>query len=366
MAKLVRAIGLMSGTSMDGIDVAVLATDGEARIERGPSVTIPYTGDQMRRLAQGLRDAEVMAGRDERPGSLAALEADLTRWHVDGIAALRQAHPARSEADVIGFHGQTVLHRPKDRLTVQLGDGALLASLTRLPVVNDFRAADVSAGGEGAPLVPVYHKALAATVSSRPVAFLNVGGVANVTWIGGDGDPIAFDTGPGNGLVNDWMSSHTGEVADIDGRHALMGKVHESVLARLMDHPYFAAPAPKSLDRKSFSGEPATGLSLEDGAATLTRFTARAVRAAVPHLPEAPRVWIVCGGGRHNPALMAALGEELKSEVSPAEAFGFDGDAIEAEAFAYLAVRSRRGLPITFPLTTGVPRPMTGGVLHTA
>jgi anhydro-N-acetylmuramic acid kinase len=366
MPKCRTALGLMSGTSLDGIDVALVETDGEEQVRRGPSRTYPYDQRQRAQLLQALEEAKSLTDRQARPGGLAALEEDLTGWHARAVAAFcADTKIDRSRLDVIGFHGQTILHRPAERLTVQLGDGAMLARLTAVPVVSDFRAADVAQGGEGAPFVPVYHRALAAAIPTRPLAFVNIGGLANITYIGRDGELMAFDTGPGNALIDDWVADHTGASADFDGRHALQGKVDETMLARLLADPYFSLPPPKSLDRQSFSLEPLAGLSLNDGAATLTMFTARAIAAAVDHLPEAPKVWLACGGGRRNPAIMGALENSVSGLVMPAEAQGFDGDSIEAEAFAYLAVRSLRGLPLSFPTTTRVAAPMPGGVIHT-
>jgi anhydro-N-acetylmuramic acid kinase len=367
MPKRLTALGLMSGTSMDGIDVALVETDGEDFVRRGPSHTYPYDASQRARLVHALSEAKGLTQRTARPGGLAALEKDLTAWHARALQFFfDDANVERVEIDVVGFHGHTVLHDPHQRLTVQLGDGALLARLSGLSVVSDFRAADVAVGGEGAPFVPVYHRALAAAVPARPLAFVNVGGVANVTFIGRDRELLAFDTGPGNALIDDWVESHTGEPADFDGRYALAGHVDEAVLDRLLNDRYFSSRPPKSLDRQRFSSEVVAGMSLEDGAATLTVFTARAIAAALDHLPESPKAWIVCGGGRHNPALMGALENSLQSVVVPAEAQGLNGDSVEAEAFAYLAVRSLRGLPLSFPSTTRVPAPMPGGVHHTA
>jgi anhydro-N-acetylmuramic acid kinase len=361
------ALGLMSGTSMDGIDVALLETDGEDFVRRGAASTIPYEQQQRDRLVRALKDAKALTDRSARPGELAPLERDLTAWHAEAVRSFCRDHDIPGKAiGVIGFHGHTVLHRPNDRLTVQLGDGALLARLTAIPVVADFRAADVAAGGEGAPFVPVYHRALAAGISARPLCFVNIGGVSNVTFIGRRGELLAFDTGPGNALLDDWIASHTGSTADYEGRHALAGRVDESALKKLLSHRYFALRPPKSLDRQAFSVAAVTGLSLEDGAATLTLFTARAIAAAVKHLPERPNVWLVCGGGRKNPALMGALERSVEGLVMPAEAQGLNGDSLEAEAFAYLAVRSLRGLPLSYPSTTRVATPMPGGVLHTA
>jgi anhydro-N-acetylmuramic acid kinase len=268
-----------------------------------------------------------------------------------------------SGIDAVGFHGQTVIHRPERRLTVQLGQGSRLAARLGVPVVYDMRAADVAAGGQGAPLVPVYHRALAAGLKDRPAAFLNIGGVANMTWIGQRGELIAFDTGPGNALINDWCERHTDLSMDRDGAMAARGKVNESAIGQLLNHNFFATAAPKSLDRNAFDATRVDGLSPEDGAATLTRFTAAAVALSAGLVPEAPRLWIVCGGGRLNPTLMRDLRSLLQAPVIIAEDAGFNGDSMEAEAWAYLAVRSLKGLPISFPGTTGAPHALPGGIL---
>ena len=366
MPKFSTALGLMSGTSLDGIDVALLETDGEDLVSRGPARTYSYDQGQRARLMSGLQEAENLSQRLSRPGGLAALEKDLTLWHAGAVKAFcADTHVDRARIDVIGFHGQTVLHRPAERLTVQLGDGAMLARLSGVAVVSDFRAADVAQGGEGAPFVPVYHRALAAAIAVRPLAFVNIGGVANITYVGRNRELLAFDTGPGNALLDDWMAQHTGSPLDQDGRHALTGRVDPNMLDRLLADSYFTRPPPKSLDRQNFPTDALSGMSLEDGAATLTMFTARAIAASVDHLPEPPKVWIICGGGRRNPALMGALENSAPGLVMPAEAQGLDGDSMEAEAFAYLAVRSLRGLPLSFPSTTRVAAPMPGGVLHT-
>lgn len=355
----------MSGTSMDGIDVALIDTDGSESLERRAFRSYAYGPGQYARLLQAKEEAKALRQRGDRPGSLAEVEAELTRWHAAAVRSfLEETALGDSPIDLIGFHGQTVIHRPHGRLTVQLGDGAALAHELGIEVVNDFRAADVAAGGEGAPFVPAYHRALAGAVAARPVAFVNIGGVANITWVGREGELLAFDTGPGNALLNDWVNRHTGEPIDRGGRLAAQGRIHQPILAELLEHRFFDLKPPKSLDRDSFAGDLVGSLPPEDGAATLTAFTAKAIARSIEHLPEAPQSWIICGGGRHNPSLMGMLEEELSGLVAPAEALKLDGDAIEAEAFAYLAVRSLRGLPLSFPTTTGVAEPMTGGVLH--
>lgn len=362
-----RALGLMSGTSMDGIDVALLETDGETRVERGPRASYPYSPAFRARLLAGLAEARSLLRRQDRPGCLGMVERYLTDLHAEAVRHFLEDHRLGADTiDVIGFHGQTVLHRPEERLTVQLGDGAALAEATGIDVVYDLRAADVEAGGQGAPLAPVYHRALVGRLPG-PVAMLNIGGVANLTWVGngppGERSMLAFDTGPGNALLDDWMQRHTGRPFDEQGEAAARGRVDEEVLCALLSHPYFAESPPKSLDRNAFSLEPLSALSLEDGAATLAAFTAAAIAKARAQVREEPRLWIVCGGGRKNRTLMAMIAERVENAVVPAEAIGLDGDSLEAEAWAYLAVRALKGLPITFPGTTGVARPLTGGVL---
>ena len=355
---MLRTIGLMSGTSLDGVDAAWIETDGTSVQTFGPSLTVPYDPALRADLRQLLDRAPTLHPAD--PALLSAI-LRLTEAHIQAVHAIGQP------ADIIGFHGQTILHQPdpnasRGRRTWQVGDAALLASATGIPVAHDFRTADVAAGGQGAPLVPVFHLALAADLP-RPLAILNIGGVANVTWIGAGDELVAFDTGPGNGPLDDWIFAHTGDRFDRDGALARAGTADAAVLTRLLGHPYFQAPAPKSLDRLDFSRALAAsglgGLSPADGAATLVAFTAGAVAAA--RFPAPPIRWLVCGGGRHNPAIMAALRTGLAAPVEPVETVGWDGDALEAQCFGFLAARVQAGLPLSFPGTTGVPAPLQGG-----
>ncbi|MEO0498124.1 MAG: anhydro-N-acetylmuramic acid kinase [Pseudomonadota bacterium] len=358
------AIGLMSGTSMDGIDVALLSTDGDQRVTRGPSMFYSYRADMRQAIERGIEDAVNMTHADERPGTLRELEQKLTEDHAQAVLVfLEQCKMKIRHVDVVGFHGQTVLHRPQSRLTVQLGDGKLMAEMLRKPVVYDFRAADVAAGGQGAPFVPAYHRALASQIGERPLAIVNLGGVGNVTYIGRDDTVLAFDTGPANALIDDWTKRHTGRLMDRDGYLASKGQVDMNVLMQMLAHPYFDERPPKSLDRNDFKLDAALKLSVHDGARTLTAFTAYALARAAEHFPEAPHGWIIAGGGRHNPVLMEELKTVITQPIITAEKAGFDGDSTEAEAFAYLAVRSRVGLPLSYPTTTGVPQALTGGRL---
>lgn len=363
MSKILTSIGLMSGTSLDGIDVALIKTDGEKQVERGPSATFDYDQNQQDILRQALIEASHLTQRDQRPGNLHPVENSLTEWHAQAIHKfLDQNHLKPSNIDVIGFHGQTVIHKPDQRLTVQLGDGPALAKATGIDVVYDMRAADVAAGGQGAPLVPAYHRALA---KETPIAFVNIGGVGNVTHIAPDGSLTAFDTGPGNALINDWMKQHTGSNFDLGGATAAKGRISDGHLETALANEYFSRRPPKSLDRNSFARLNFSELSTEDGAATLTAFTAHSVARAANWFHEPVKKWVICGGGRHNATLMQML-REILSTVKNAEDEELNGDSMEAEAWAYLAVRSLRGLPITFPGTTGVKTELTGGVLAKA
>jgi anhydro-N-acetylmuramic acid kinase len=355
-----RALGLMSGTSMDGIDAAIVETDGARISKLGSSIFLPYTEDWRARLRGAVADGAA----DE------ALIDGLTRLHGEAVQSCLDAAGLDAGAiDVIGFHGQTILHDPANRVTVQIGDGDLLAKLTGVQVVSDFRGKDVAAGGEGAPLAPIIHCVLGQD-QTRPLAVLNIGGVANVTWLGRGADPssgdhmLAFDTGPGNAMIDDWVREHAGLDFDTGGALAARGQVDQAKLAALLENSYFDRPPPKSLDRNAFDGSIMDGCGLEDGAATLAAFTAHSVAAAAAHFPDAVSQWIICGGGRKNGAIMALLAERLGAPVRAAEDAGWHGDALEAEAFALMAVRSLKNMPISFPGTTGAAQPLTGGRLH--
>ena len=364
----VMAIGLMSGTSQDGVDVACLETDGEIIARFGPTAYRTYSRDERELLRRATAAAANLSDRTARPDSVREAEEMVTAAHAEAVETFLAANGVQpADIPVIGFHGQTVLHRPERRLTIQLGDGPALARRLAIPVVYDFRAADVAAGGQGAPFAPVFHRALVRQLDrALPVAVLNIGGVANVSYIDGD-QLIACDTGPGNVLIDDFVRLRTGGLLDTDGRAAAAGRVDESAVTRLLEHPFFALPPPKSLDRddfRSFIGAAIDDRSVEDGAATLTALTAASVARVIPHLPRVPKTWIVAGGGARNPTLMRMLGERLApAQVETGHAAGWSVDSLEAHAFAYLAVRSLHGMPISFPATTGVPRPLTGGVL---
>lgn len=360
----VWALGLMSGTSLDGIDAALLKTDGEHVFSFGPWLTVPFEESYRMQLR------EAVYGR----GDMLMAEQNITLKHAEVVKTLlTQAGLHRRDVHVIGFHGQTVSHRPQDHLTWQIGNGALLAEKTGIDVVCDFRRRDVAAGGEGAPLVPLYHAALARHME-LPIAVLNVGGIANVTWIGRSErsseevtslDIMAFDTGPGNVLLNEWATKTMGMDCDRDGQMALAGKADIGLVTELLKDPFFTKHPPKSLDRNHFNFDAVGNLSKEDAAATLTEFTAAAVERGSAYFPIPANQWFVSGGGRHNPALMQALRRKFM-QVFPVESLGWIGDTLEAQAFAFLAVRSLKGLALSLPTTTGALRATTGGAFYRA
>jgi anhydro-N-acetylmuramic acid kinase len=362
---MLTALGLMSGTSLDGVDVAMIETDGKRVKAFGPSGYRPYTDVERRLLLQALTEAVHLHEREARPGILREAERIVTVAHAEAIASFKAQNRVNSEdIDIVGFHGQTVLHRPSDKMTVQIGDAAALAKAVHIPVMHDFRAADVAAGGQGAPLVPVYHRALAQSLEREgPIVVLNIGGVSNITYIDGD-TLIACDTGPGNALLDDFMYRTIGQRFDTDGRMAAQGTVDAAWIAEALKDPFFAAPPPKSLDRNDFAKRVLRDVAPADGAATLTAFTAAAIAKVVPLLPKRPKSWIVAGGGARNLTMMRMLREQLRpATVEAADALGWSTDAIEAQAFGFLAARGLKGLPLSYPATTGVPIPMTGGIV---
>jgi anhydro-N-acetylmuramic acid kinase len=358
---LKRTVGLISGTSMDGIDVAAVETDGESIVRPGPARTLPYPPALKAELLRLLANPSI-AERDP----LDALERAVTEAFIGALAGFLEIEGLPADRlDLIGLHGQTIWHRPEKRFTRQLGSGALMAQHFGVPVVDGFRQADVAAGGQGAPLVPLYHAALASGLP-KPLVILNLGGVANITWLGDDGGVIACDTGPASALIDDCVRRNFGRDYDEGGRIAASGRVDEAVLARLLDNPFFAVKPPKSLDRQDFHARAAAvdGLPPQDAVATLTAFTVEATARIIDHLPRSADRWLVAGGGRRNAAMIEGFAQRLGVPVEPVEAVGWDGDGLEAQCFGYLAARSARGLPLSLPSTTGAPLPMPGGVLH--
>lgn len=363
---VLHVIGLMSGTSADGIDAALLQTDGKTITAFGPVLHKVYSESLKAMIFQAYgRPPET----DED-----ILEKMVTKQHAEAVfALLKKANLTPQDIDLIGFHGQTLFHKPAQFKgdkgeTHSIGDGYLLSSLTGLPVVDQFRLNDISKGGQGAPLVPIFHKALGKNLP-KPLVFLNIGGVANVTWLGEKKSEIlAFDTGPGCALIDDWVRNYCNIPWDEGGEIAAKGTVHEDIVGKWLSHPYFFQGHPKSLDRQCFhsSLEDVAEISFEDALATLTAFTASSLQKALSFFPEEPKLWLVSGGGAHNTTLIGMIRERVKGEIKRVSDLGFNGDALEAQAFAFLAVRSLRKYPLTFPGTTGVTRPLTGGRLCAA
>ena len=346
-------IGLMSGTSADGVDAALLRTDGAMIAESIGFVSMPYE-DGLRRAILSL-----MKGA----GDMNAIARALTEIHRQAVEALiAHSGVARRDIALIGFHGQTIIHRPEQGYSLQIGDAAWLAAQTGIPVVFDFRSNDVKHGGQGAPLVPLYHAALAGRLE-KPLMIVNIGGVSNVTWLGVDGAIEAMDCGPGNALLDDWLGKHTGARCDEGGATAKRGIIHEATVKRFLRDKFFVQNRPRSLDRNHFPMSIIRGLGFEDGAATLTAITAAAIGWSARAMPELPSQLLITGGGRHNPVLMRMIAERSGLPVAPVESVGWNGDVLEAEAFAYLAARSAQGLVLSLPSTTGVSEPVTGGVL---
>ncbi|HEY6562902.1 MAG TPA: anhydro-N-acetylmuramic acid kinase [Pirellulaceae bacterium] len=355
-SRILRVIGLMSGTSADGVDAAALETDGAHHIKFLDALTLPYAVEFQERLI-GLAHGDVPLL------DVLRIERELTEYHIHAVTRLRARAALRGwTLDLIGFHGHTIRHRPDEGLTWQLGDASLLAEHTSTPVVADFRRRDLALGGQGAPLAPLYHAALLHQ-HPKPVAVLNLGGVGNLTWCGAKGEIIAGDTGPGCGLLDAWAVRHLQSPFDRDGQLAARGTVDRARVVEFLRHPFFGRPFPKSADRFDFNSGDLAHLAAEDGAATLCAMTAEAVRIAFGQFPEAPRAIYVTGGGVHHPVLMQEIRQRLGTVESVA-ALGLRPGSLEAECFAWLAVRHLHGLPFALPTTTGCAEPRTGGGLY--
>ncbi|GAA6210814.1 anhydro-N-acetylmuramic acid kinase [Hyphomicrobiales bacterium 4NK60-0047b] len=377
------AIGLMSGTSCDGVDAALIETDGERIFSKGPYCFVPYEISEQDMLKSAMRKVASVCDHDQRleiASSVEGLVREKHRFAVEEL--LKKAGRRADQIDVVGFHGQTLFHEPDASFTLQVGDGEKLSTELEIPVVYDFRSKDMEYGGQGAPMVPVYHHALVHSLVSEgklslPVAVVNIGGVANVTYVGGAGnetgliannrqclpDMLAFDTGPGNALVNDWVEAHTGELMDEGGRYAASGIADDKIIRTFLNEAYFKSLPPKSLDRDQFKVPNLEHLSLEDGAATLTEITAQTIAMSKAFMDATPKHWIIVGGGAYNKELMRRLSCAVARDLTVSENLGWQSEAMEAEAFGFLAVRHLSDLPFSYPRTTGVSKPVSGGVL---
>ena len=364
---MMKVLGFMTGTSLDGVDMAVLETDGEAKLTFGPWMEMPMPAETRSLLEATIKAALDWPRGEAEPAIFDEARQAIVDCHFQAAREfLRRNNLGFADFDILGVHGQTVLHeRPKNGIkgrTIQLFDGQAFADLTGVPVVCDFRQADIEAGGEAAPLMPVYHQALVETAGlDLPLVVINLGGVANITAISGEG-LMAMDTGPANGLMDQWMRRHERGDFDHEGRLAASGQIHDDIVAAYMAHGYFKAAAPKSLDRYDFNLQAIEGLSFEDGLATLSAFTLQSLLAGIALSGVSPETVILAGGGRHNRHLVGQITTALApARVLLAEDLNWRGGALEAEGFAYMAVRSLKGLPISFPGTTGVKKPLSGG-----
>lgn len=356
--KIYRAIGLMSGTAMDGIDAALIETDGYGYVGRVGFETQDYEPAFRQRMKDCLN-------KTDRDDQCLGVEDELTRQHIPIIRRLiKKFNLTEKDIDIIGFHGQTIHHDPDRGLTVQLGDGDMLAVETGIDVVYDLRAADMKNGGQGAPFLPVYHRALAMRSGlDCPVVIANIGGVSNITWIAADGDMVAFDTGPGNAMIDDWMQKQAGKKYDENGAAAAQGKIDGDMINAFLSLEYLLRKYPKSLDRNDFNQFNVDGMTVADGAATLTEMTVQAIAAGIRLCPQPPKAVYVTGGGRRNHYMMRRLREVAGCSVESVDVLGWSGDSMEAEGFAYMAVRRLLGEPVSFPGTTGCRAPTVGGVL---
>lgn len=362
------SLGLMSGTSLDGIDVAFIKSDGRSVKRCYKSFHLPYNEQEIKKLSQGLSAAKTQGRPTKNNHFINQLEEMITVRHKDAVlAALKLNNLKAGDIDIIGFHGQTLLHGPHQGWSWQIGSGQMLSNMLNITVVDDFRSNDMKYGGQGAPLAPIYHHALLADKNRQyPVAFINIGGVSNMTWIGSDKEHelIAFDTGPGNALLDDWIRKKSDQPYDKDGVISTKGTVNYTILEGWLKDDFFNAPPPKSLDRNQFDVSDMEPLSLEDGAATLCAFTAATIKMGQDLCPTAANEYYICGGGVHNPTIMKMLGEQLSGQVHCVDIFGCDSDFIEAEAFAFMAIRKYYDLAITFPKTTAVNKPSPGGIIN--
>ena len=364
----VRVLGFMTGTSLDAVDMAVIETDGDEITGLGPAGEKKLDPGVRRLLEAAIGDALKLKEGDPTPASFGVAAQAMAEEHIAaGDAFMRDNGLLPGDIELIGLQGQTVLHappgpdRPEGR-TIQLIDAPAVARALAAPTVYDLRQDDVAAGGQGAPLAPIYHAALVRYSGLHvPMAVLNLGGVANLTLIRSDGELEAFDTGPGVGMIDLVVQDRTDRRYDEDGKLARAGQANERALNAYLSDPYFQRRGPKSLDRFDFRLDRVVAMTLPDAAATLTAFTAEAVWRGLQACSEIPLRVVVTGGGRHNPALMDAIRGVCPLPVLTAEDVHWRGDSIEAEAFAFLAARSMMALPISFPGTTGVPAPLTGG-----
>ncbi len=367
MSKSYYSLGLMSGTSMDGVDASVIHTDGKGEYTAILDKYYQYPKSIFKNLTT-LRD-KIKSSKDLKKyqKQIKSVEKEITIFHAESVNKILKKTPAN--INFIGFHGQTIFHNAKEKISKQLGDGNLLSKLTKKNVVYDFRQNDLKNGGNGAPLTPIFHKLLKEEFKIKNACFVNIGGIINTTDIWGNDYMSGCDVGPGMCLLDQWMRINTKQKYDKYGKISKSGKVNKIVFEKLKDNLYqkeneYSNNNPKTLsyDIKDFDLSIVKSLSLEDGAATLLEFTASSLYPTLKIAEKNKNTIILCGGGRLNTLLVEKLKEDSNS-LKLIEEFGIDGDFVESQAFAYLAIRCYLKLPISFPETTGCSKPCTGGVI---
>lgn len=353
------AIGLESDTAISGVDVALIRTDGVDIFERKAEFSRPYSPTMREAITAVLGEK----GQQDL-NYLRQVEEQVTQHHIEAVQELLDTQDlSPRQIDVIGFSGHTVLNRPAQKLSVQIGDAQMMLDAFGIPVVNRFYQTDLASGGQGSPIFPAYYEALARTLE-KPLVIFSIGGISSLTYIGVNGELIAFDVGPGNVLIDRWMQQRLGAEMDFDGLWAAKGQIDERLLTKLMQHPAIIQNPPKALEREDFLSllTDVEGSSLADGAATLTALTSESlVQACEKFLPEKPSQYIVTGGGAYNPSMVKYLRQHLSAPVKTADEIGWNTMCLDAESFAFLAVRCLFGLPLTYPTTTGVEFPLSGG-----
>ena len=352
--KTVSALGIISSTSYEGVGLARIVTDGVDVKDFGPAYITPFDEELLEKIRE--IDGHRADESPEIANKIRETEIAFTRFCADLVKGYTEDHP--EPIDIIGFAGHTICHKPMEHYTHQIGDGKMMAEMIGIKTVSNFRNADILNGGQGAPFTPIYYEALTAK-SGRPLVVIDIGGTSHVSWFGENGEMIAFVSGPGNAVINDWVMKHGNMNIDYNGRLAILGKVNEQILANLMQHKYLAKMPPKACDRTTFKEktEHLEGLSLEDGAATATAFVAESIVCSMKaFLPNQPKEVYVCGGGAKNPTLIRFLRQRLPgATVKTTAEKGWNVDAIDAQAAAFWAVRRLNHLPLSFPFTTGVP-----------
>ena len=363
MPKFYYSLGFMSGTSLDGIDASIIKSDGEKFVEIIDNKYIKYNDKLRSKLTKIVDKCTSKVKFRKLSQTIRQVEKEMTILHAKLFKILKRKNNTL-KIDLIGFHGQTILHKPKKGYSFQIGNSKLLSKLTKTKVISNFREIDIINGGQGSPLTPLYHKLILLKIKSKlPAAVINIGGITNITYLKNKNKIISFDTGPGNCLLDKWVKNNIGKNFDEKGAYSKQGKVNKKILKKLLSDPYYKKKFPKSLDTKNFNLRYVNKLNFKDGCATLSMLTIKSIYLAIKKLKQIPFLILVSGGGRKNKFLINNLRKLLNIPVDVIEKFNFNGDFIESQAFAYLAIRSYLKKIITLPSTTGVSKPSSGGSL---